>query len=437
MAGALDGVRVIEFSSYITGPFAGMLLGDMGAEVIKVEAPPYGDPFRGTGKAPLPIFCSINRNKKSVALNLKTPAGRDAFLKLADDAAVVIQNHRPGYVDYLGIGYDAVSARNPSIVYCSISGFGEDGPYRDLPGYDVIGMSMGGLQSVLTDVANPKPAEISFGDHLTGIFANYGILSALYRRAVTGKGQRVDTSLLQSMVAFMGDTVAGYSATGKLPQVDGRGGRTRQAHCFLGSDGLPFSIHLSSPLKFFKGLMEAIGKPELFEDPRFYDREPPRPELRPPPRHLPGGLLDGHPRPLGPAAARLRRSLWPTEHHPRSPRRPSSQGLGAAYPDQAARRRNREHHRQHRPDVGDAARLWRPAPARRAQRSGVQAPRLQRRGDSGVGGPGAGLAGEGGRERCALRCRGLAIARSTPSDCRRVSCALRHRSSGPVPPSPG
>lgn len=274
MAGALEGVKVIEFSSYITGPFAGMLLADMGAEVIKVEAPPYGDPFRGTGKALTPIFCSINRSKKSVAINLKTPEGRDAFLRLADDAAVVIQNHRPGYVDHLGIGYEAVSARNPSIVYCSISGFGEDGPYRDLPGYDVIGMSMGGLQSVLTDVTNPKPAEISFGDHLTGVFANYGILSALYRRATTGQGQRVDTSLLQSMVAFMGDTVAGYSATGKLPQVDGRGGRTRQAHCFLGNDGLPFSIHLSSPLKFFTGLMEAIGKPELAEDPRFLDREP-------------------------------------------------------------------------------------------------------------------------------------------------------------------
>jgi crotonobetainyl-CoA:carnitine CoA-transferase CaiB-like acyl-CoA transferase len=123
-------------------------------------------------------------------------------------------------------------------------------------------------------VKNPKPASISFGDHLTGFSAGYGILAALYRSAATGEGQKVETSLLQSMVAFVSEAAAQYFETGKVPEVDGRGGRVRQAHCFLGSDGLPFAIHLSSPLKFWKGLTEAVGKPELYEDPRFFDREP-------------------------------------------------------------------------------------------------------------------------------------------------------------------
>lgn len=274
MGGALEGVKVLEFASYITGPYAGVLLADMGAEVIKIEAKPQGDPFRGPGPAPTPVWCSVNRNKKSITLDVKKPEGREIFLKLATSAHVIVENHRPGLVESLGIGYEAVKQRNPGIVYCYISGFGEEGPYQQLPGYDVIGMAMGGLLGLLTDVKNPKPVNVSFGDHLTGFSAGYGILAALYRAAATGQGQKVETSLLQSMVAFVSEAAAQYFATGKLPEVDGRGGRVRQAHCFLGSDGLPFAIHLSSPLKFWKGLTEAAGKPELYEDHRFFEREP-------------------------------------------------------------------------------------------------------------------------------------------------------------------
>ena len=134
MSGALQGVKVLEIGSYVTGPYAGMLLGDLGAEVIKVENKPYGDPFRGWGRTVLnPTFCSLNRNKKSITLNLKTNEARDIFLRLADDADVIIENLRPGSVDGLGIGYETVRARNPRIVYCSISGFGSEGPYAQLP----------------------------------------------------------------------------------------------------------------------------------------------------------------------------------------------------------------------------------------------------------------------------------------------------------------
>ena len=203
MAGALEGTKILELASYVTGPFAAMLLADLGASVIKVEAPGQGDPFRGWGKAGYsPTFCSMNRNKRSLTLNLQAPEGRAVFLRLAGDADVVIENMRAGVVDRLGIGYEAVRGVNPRIVYCSISGFGQDGPYRDRPGYDTIGQAMGGLLSLLTDLSAPRGVGISIADHVTGIFACYGVLGALLARERTGEGQKVETSLLQAVIAF-------------------------------------------------------------------------------------------------------------------------------------------------------------------------------------------------------------------------------------------
>ena len=155
MTGALQGVKVLEIGSYVTGPYAGMLLGDLGADVTKIENKPYGDPFRGWGRTILnPTFCSLNRSKKSITLNLKTREARDIFLSLAD---VIIENLRTGSVDGLGVGYETVRARNPRIIYCSISGFGSEGPYSQLPTYDTIGQAMGGLLSLLTDLDDPNP----------------------------------------------------------------------------------------------------------------------------------------------------------------------------------------------------------------------------------------------------------------------------------------
>src|SRR3954471_24463033 len=215
MAGALDGVTILEVADYITGPYAGQLLADMGAEVVKIEKRPGGDPFRGFARDAWKegydtTFLALNRNKKSLTLNLASPEGQEIFLKLAEDAIVILENHRPGQMKRWGLDYETIKATNPGIVYCSITGFGQDGPYRDLPGYDTLGVAMGGLLSLLTDMAKPEAPRITFADHLPGIFPCQAVLAALYARAQTGKGQRVETSLLQSVSSFVQSHAARY-----------------------------------------------------------------------------------------------------------------------------------------------------------------------------------------------------------------------------------
>jgi len=273
MPGALDGTQILELGSYVTGPFAAMLCADLGASVIKIEAPGQGDPFRGWQDVGYsPTFCAMNRNKRSLTLNAQSPEGKEILLRLARDADVIIENMRPGVVDRLGIGYGAIHALNPRIIYCSISGFGQDGPYRDRPGYDTIGQAMAGLLSVLTDLEAPKGVGISISDHITGVFACYGILAALLARERTGKGQKVETSLIQASIAFAAENAARYLATRISPR---RANRLRlaQVYAFVAGDGLPFVVHLSSPQKFWHGLAEAVGRPELKEDPRFVNKE--------------------------------------------------------------------------------------------------------------------------------------------------------------------
>jgi formyl-CoA transferase len=273
MNGALEGIRVVELASYVTGPFASLLLADLGAEVVKVEQPGQGDPFRGWGeKLYSATFCSLNRNKKSVTLDIRRDEGRDIVLKLAAGSDVMIENFRPGTLDRRGLGYETVRTLNPKIIYCSVSGFGERGPYRDLPGYDTIGQAMSGLLSLLTDPEKPQGMGISFSDHLTGIYACYGILAALVNRTITGEGQRVETSLLRASISFISENAARYFETGVVPR---RVHRTRTAgvFAFVDQEGLPFVIHLSSPEKFWRGLLEVVGKPEWADDPRFCDRK--------------------------------------------------------------------------------------------------------------------------------------------------------------------
>ncbi len=270
--GALDGIRVVELASYVTGPYAGVLLADLGAEVIKVEEPGRGDPFRGWEEGKYsPTFCSVNRNKKSVVLDLQTEDGRAVLRKLVSTADVLIENYRPGVAERLGFGYDDVQRLNPRLVYCSITGFGTSGPYRDLPGYDTVGQAMSGLLSLLTDPDDPKPMGISLSDHLTGVFACYGILAALMARERTGEGQRVETSLLQATVSFIAENAARYFVSGRVPSRETRA-RLAQVYAFRAGDGLPFVIHLSSPQKFWQGLTEALERPELLLDPRFRTR---------------------------------------------------------------------------------------------------------------------------------------------------------------------
>jgi crotonobetainyl-CoA:carnitine CoA-transferase CaiB-like acyl-CoA transferase len=246
-----------------------MLLGDLGAEVIKIEDPKTGDPFRGWGAAEYSAtFGSVNRNKKSIILDLKSDDGREAALALANEADVVIENMRPGTMERLGLGWEVLSAANPRLVYCSITGFGRTGPYADRPGYDTVGQAMGALLSVLTDLENPQPMGVSLSDHLTGIMAAYGVLGALMARHNTGKGQMVDTSLLSATLAFLGENAARYFEEGDVPKRKTRT-ETAQVYAFIAGDGKPFVVHLSSPPKFWEGLCRTAGHPEWIDDPRF------------------------------------------------------------------------------------------------------------------------------------------------------------------------
>ena len=273
MNDALQGVRVIEMSSYVTGPFAGAMLSDLGADVIKVEEPGKGDPFRGWGdRLYSATFCSLNRNKRSITLDIRQDEGRDILLRFLAAADVFIENFRPGTLAKRGLGYETVRELNPKIVYCSISGFGHTGPYRDRPGYDTVGQAMSGLLSLLTDPGDPKGMGLSFSDHLTGFYACYGILGALVNRLITGQGQKVETSLLRASLSFLAESASRYFETGEVPR---RAHRTHTAGVFAfeDQDGLPFVIHLSSPEKFWRGFLDVLGKPEWVEDPRFQDRK--------------------------------------------------------------------------------------------------------------------------------------------------------------------
>ena len=272
MTDALGGITVLEFASYVSGPYAGMMLGDLGAEVIKVEDPKSGDPFRGWGAADYSAtFGSVNRNKKSIILNLKSTEGVAAAIALTEEADVLIENFRPGTMDRLGLGYEKLSAINPRLVYCSVTGFGGTGPYAKRPGYDTVGQAMGGLLSVLTDLELPKGMGISLSDHLTGMMAAYGCLGALAARERTGKGQRVETSLLTATLSFLGENAARYFEEGKVPSRKTRT-QTAQVYSFVAGDGKPFVIHLSSPPKFWKGLCKVAGHDEWFDDERFVDK---------------------------------------------------------------------------------------------------------------------------------------------------------------------
>lgn len=271
MAGPLEGTRVVEMASFISGPYAGMLLGDLGAEVVKVELPGSGDPFRQWGEregAVRPQFAAYNRGKKSVTIDVRTEKGREAYVRLARSADVVIENFRPGTADELGVGYDALRAQNARLVYCAISGMGSSGPYRDRPTYDAIAQAMSGLWSVLTDTREPRPIGPPMADQLSGLYAALGVAAALAARGRSGLGQKVDTSMLAAAVAFMTEPMAGYTMTGEIADQHARPRRS-QSYAFVAGDGKPLAIHLSSPTKFWEGLTDAVGMPQLRDDPRF------------------------------------------------------------------------------------------------------------------------------------------------------------------------
>ena len=271
---ALAGTRVVEFASYVAGPYAGALLSDLGAEVVKIEVPPRGDPYRGWASGNYSaMFCSLNRSKRSILVDLKTERGLQVARALVAEADVVLENSRVGVMDRLGLGYEQVRAQNPRLIYCSITGFGLSGPDHQRPGYDTVGQATSGLMSLLTDLDDPQPMGISLSDHLAGLFAAYGVLAALAARERTGEGQRVDTSLLQSSTSFLAENMARFLHDSGPPPSRRTRARTAQVYALQDEAGVPFVIHLSSPDKFWRSLLSAIDREDLLDDPRFADRK--------------------------------------------------------------------------------------------------------------------------------------------------------------------
>jgi crotonobetainyl-CoA:carnitine CoA-transferase CaiB-like acyl-CoA transferase len=271
---ALAGVTVIECSSFVTGPYAAALLADLGARVVKIEAPPDGDPYRyfAPDRNFSPNFAHLNRNKESLALDLKNEKGKAICVELVKKADVFVENFRPGTAERLGLGYETLRAMNPKLVYCSISAFGQSGPYADKPGFDTLGQAMSGLLSLLTDAEDPKVMGIALSDYTTGMSAGYGILGALLAREKTGAGARVETSLLQATLSFIGETAAGYLRTGQIPD---RRARVKNAHAFafVAKDGLPLVVHCSVPEKFWDAFLKAVERMDLSMDSRFGTRD--------------------------------------------------------------------------------------------------------------------------------------------------------------------
>jgi crotonobetainyl-CoA:carnitine CoA-transferase CaiB-like acyl-CoA transferase len=268
----LKGVRVVEQGAFISGPCAAMLLGDLGAEVIKVERPDGGDPFRAFhGALYSPHYQGYNRNKRSIALDLTNPDDRRVFTGLIERADVFIQNFRPGVAERLGFGAAELQARNPRLIYCSITGFGDSGPYVDRPAYDTVAQAMSGYLSLMLDPAQPRMTGPAVADTLTGLYAAYGILGALYERERSGTGRTVDVSMIAAMAHFCIEPFANLFASGASPGPYGRAA-VAQAHVYRCADGKLLALHLSSPEKFWTGLIAAIERPDLADDPRFNPR---------------------------------------------------------------------------------------------------------------------------------------------------------------------
>jgi crotonobetainyl-CoA:carnitine CoA-transferase CaiB-like acyl-CoA transferase len=267
----LRGVRIVEQGTFITGPCCGLMLADLGADVIKIESPD-GDPYRAyQGGNYSPHFQAYNRNKRSLALDLKQQNDRKVFEQLIADADVFIQNFRPGTADRLGAGAAHLQKINPKLIYCTISGFGSSGPYVDRPSYDSVAQALSGFLSVVVDEDRPRFLGPALADAITGIYAAYGVLGALFERTRTGKGRVVEVSMLEAMAHFAIEPFTAYFALGTVPKSADRP-RLAQAHILRTGDGGLVAIHLSSLDKFWTGLLTALEAPQLGTDPRFATR---------------------------------------------------------------------------------------------------------------------------------------------------------------------
>lgn len=282
--GALSGIRVLDLSRVLAGPWCGQILADLGAEVIKVERPRVGDDTRGWGppymktpegenSAEASYYQSANRNKLSVSINIATPEGQELVRALAATSDVLIENYKAGSLAKYGLDYESLSKLNPRLVYCSITGFGQTGPRAEEPGYDFIIQGMGGLMSITGEKdgvpgAGPQKVGVAVADVMTGLYSTIAIQAALLAREKTGRGQHCDMALLDVQVAALGNQSQNYLSTGRSP------GRQGNAHVNI----VPYQVFTAKDMDFiiacgndtqFVALCDAIGLPHLPVDPRF------------------------------------------------------------------------------------------------------------------------------------------------------------------------
>lgn len=267
----LSGLRVLDFGSFITAPYAAMLLAEMGADVVKVERPGTGDPFRAfAGGLYSSHFQAHNRNKRSIALDHTAAAAKPALEALLRQADVLLLNVRPGIEKKMGLDFERLHALHPRLVWCSVTGFGSDGPYAGRAAFDNVGQALSGWLSMFhqgSDARVPGPA---ISDALTGMYAALGILAALHERSRTGRGRKVEVSMLESMIAFATEPLGKFFASGEQVGFYARAASS-QSFIVTCADGMRIGLHLSSPAKFWEGLVATMGAPELLR--KYPDRE--------------------------------------------------------------------------------------------------------------------------------------------------------------------
>jgi len=274
--GALDGIRVLEVGTLISGPFAARLLGDMGAEVIKIEPPGSPDPIRTWGQAEVDghhFFWTVHaRNKKCITLNLRAPRGRELFLDLAEQTDIIVENFRPGTLEKWNLGYDVLRERNPGIVLVRVSGYGQTGPDAGKAGYASVAEAVSGLRHMNGFPGGPPPRlALSLGDTLAGMFAAQGALAALYRRTVTGEGQVVDVALTEACLAVQESTIPDYDAGGVIRGPSGtRLEGIAPSNIYRTANG-SWVVIAANQDTVFRRLCAVMDQPELATDERFVD----------------------------------------------------------------------------------------------------------------------------------------------------------------------
>ena len=274
MTKALESIRVLDLTRALAGPFCTLMLGDNGADVIKIEIPGSGDdtrkwgpPFIGDESA---YFLSINRNKRSLTLNLQAPKAQDVFMKLAKDSDVVVENFTPGVMDRFGLGYEAVKAVNPNVVYCSISGFGQNGPYKSRPAYDQIMQGVGGLMSITGEPdGEPQKIGIAVTDIGAGMWSAFAITTALHHRDKTGEGQYIDISMLDAQVAWLTYQAAFLFANDEPPKRMGAAHPTLVPYqAFMCSDGKYINVAVGSE-RIWERFCQGMGREDLKDHPDY------------------------------------------------------------------------------------------------------------------------------------------------------------------------